>query len=123
MRPAISADETTGSSRFQADDDINEDLSHDISYAEILEVIQEDYERRDDPKPRAAKLAEPTATVSWSTAEVLRNASNLAFAIEAHSRGMKLVAAKNILAGNVLQNRWPSGKKKHRRKSQKRGTK
>lgn len=111
MRPAISLAPETGTSRWQADDEIgNDELAHDISYVELLGCQRSDYERQDVAKPKPAQMAQ----VSWSTADVLRNASNLAFALEAHSRGMKLVAVKNILAGGHA-----SGKKKHKRQKRK----
>jgi hypothetical protein len=117
MRIAISLDPDTATTRYQADDEIgSDDLSHDISYAEILEVTRGDYDCRDDPKPRVVKSAEPIATVSWADArpmsEKLKDASDLAFLLEANRRGY-------AIAGNVLTGRWPSGKKKH--KSKKRG--
>ena len=91
MRLAISTDETTGSSRFQTDSEIgHEDFSHDISYRETLNCV--DYERDDAPPLRMAEI-------SWTTADVLRRASDTALALDAHRRGMVLVGVQNILSG------------------------
>ena len=60
----------------------------------------------------ARRESRPMAQVSWSTAQQLQGVSDAAFAIEAWRRGMKLVAAKNILSGKCHE----SGKKKHKRK-------
>jgi hypothetical protein len=117
MRPAFSTDLNSGSSRFQADDEVNDDLAHDISYQELLQCLRHDYERMDVKKPRMVKSPEPMAEISWTTADVMRRASDTAFAIEAHSRGFKLVGAKRILSGT----HYESGKKKHRRKSKRGG--
>jgi hypothetical protein len=100
MRHLLSTDEQSGTTRFQTEAPAQ-------SYLELLQA--DDFE----VKHRAVK-APPMATVSWSTADVLRNASNLAFAIEAHSRGLKLVGAKRILSGT----HYESGKRKHRSRKQ-----
>jgi hypothetical protein len=55
------------------------------------------------------------AEIGWTTADVMCRASDMAFALKAHRRGMCLVGAKNILAG-----RHTSGKKKHKRQKRKR---
>jgi hypothetical protein len=114
MRPAISLAPETGTSRWQADDEIgNDELAHDISYVELLGCQRCDYERQDVAKPKPAQMAQ----VSWSTADVLRRASDTAFALEAYRRGLTLVGAKRILSGK----HYESGKKKHRRKSKRGG--
>ena len=100
MRIAISSDEQSGTTRFQVE-------APALSYLELLQA--DDFEVK-----HCAVKVEPMAQVSWSTADVLRNASNMAFAIEAHRRGLGLVAAKNILSG-----KYPSGKKPHRKKQNK----
>lgn len=114
MRPALSTDESSGSTRFQADDEISEALAHDVTFHELLGVTHSEYERQDVATPKPA----PCAEVSWQqarpTADVLRGASDAALAIEAYRRGMRLVGAKNILSG-----RYASGKKPHRRKQNK----
>lgn len=115
MRPAISADETTGSSRFQADNEIgSDDLSHDISYHETLECVRDAYERQDIAAPQPAS----TATAPWvPIATVLQSVSDTAFLIEARRRGY-------AIAGKVLSGKYhDSGKKKHVRKSQRGNTK
>jgi hypothetical protein len=110
MRPALSTDNNSGSSRFQADDEISDELAHDISYVELLGCQRSSYERIDiEKKPTPVQMAE----ISWTTADVMHRASDTAFAIEAYRRGMKLVAVKNILSGKY----YDSGKRKHRRKS------
>jgi hypothetical protein len=112
MRPALSTDSQSGTTRFQADDDINEDLSHDVNFHELLGVTRDDYERQDVAAPKA----EPMATAPWvPMASVLQTASDVALSLELLRRGYEV-------AGNVLQNRWPSGKRKHKKhKSKKRG--
>jgi hypothetical protein len=111
MRPALSTDDNSGSSRFQADDEISEELAHDVTFIELLECQRNSYERIDiQKKPTPVQMAE----ISWTTADVMRDASNLAFALKAHRRGLCLVAVKNILSG-----KYPSGKKPHRRKQNK----
>jgi hypothetical protein len=102
MRKVTALDESTGSTNRQAD--------QPCSYHQLLECCRQDYERQYVAKPKPAQMAQ----VSWSTADVLRNASNMAFAIEAHRRGLCLVAVKNILAGGHA-----SGKKKHQRQKRK----
>src|SRR5277367_934810 len=102
MRRALSTDENSGSSRFQADDEVNDDLAHDISYAEALGCVRQNYERMSIPKIPAVKEAAPMAAVSWSTAQQLQGVSDVAFAFEAHRRGLCLVSAKNILSGKVF---------------------
>jgi hypothetical protein len=115
MRPAISLAPETGTTRFQADDDINEELSPDISYHEALGCVRSDYERMDIKKSPVAKVAAPMAEVSWqqarSTADVLKDASELAFLMEARRRGYEV-------AGRILSGKYhDSGKRKHRRKN------
>jgi hypothetical protein len=100
MRESLSSNPASGTTRFQVE-------APAASYLELLQA--DDFE----VKPCTVK-ATPMATVSRSTADVLRNASNMAFAIEAHRRGLCLVAVKNILAG-----RHASGKKKHKRQKRK----
>ena len=100
MRESLSSNPASGTTRFQVE-------APAASYLELLQA--DDFE----VKPCTVK-ATPMATVSWSTADVLRNASNMAFAIEAKRRGLCLVAVKNILSG-----KYPSGKKPHRRKQNK----
>jgi hypothetical protein len=112
MRPAISLDPDTATTRYQADDEIaHDDLSHDISYHEVLEVTRGDYERQDSAKPTPV----PMAQVSWqqarTTADVLKDASELAFMMEARRRGYAV--AGKILSGKYHDN----GKRKHRRKN------
>jgi|SRR5271156_3180884 hypothetical protein len=102
MRKVNALDESTGSNNMQDDEP--------CSYAELLQCLRSDYERMDVAKPKPVQMAQ----VSWSTADVLRNASNLTFAIEAHRRGMSLVGAKNILSG-----KYSSGRKIHKRKKRK----
>jgi len=109
MRPAISTNPETGSSRFQADDEVNDDLANDISYREALGCLRSDYERQDVARPKPA----PMAQVSWSTAEQMRQISDCAFAIEAYRRGQRLVSANQILSGT----HHDSGKKRHKRKT------
>ncbi len=92
MRPAISTDPTTGTTRWQEED------VFDIRYHEALGCTRGQYERMDVAKPRAAKVAQRMAEVSWTTADVMRNASNTAFALEAHRRGMRLVSTQKILS-------------------------
>jgi hypothetical protein len=112
---SISTDEFSGSTRFQADDEIgHDDLAHDISYHETLGCTRNSYERIDIKKSPVVKSAEPTAQVSWSTAQRLQGVSDVAFALEAYRRGLCLVSAKNILSG-----RYESGKR--RNKSQRGG--
>ena len=111
MRPAISTDETTGSSRFQADNEIgSDDLSHDISYHETLGCHRDDYERQDVAEPKPV----PMAQVSWADArpmaDRLKDASDLALALELRRRGY-------IVASKILDGRHcPSGRKIHKRK-------
>jgi hypothetical protein len=100
MHPAISLDLETGSIRFQ-------DHAPVLSYLELLQA--DDFEVK-----HCAAKATPMAEISWTTADVLRRASDTAFALEAHRRGMCLVGAKNILSG-----RFANGKKPHRRKQKK----
>jgi hypothetical protein len=117
MRPALSLNPETATTRQQMDDEIgSDDLAHDISYAEILQCSRSDYERQDvaEPKP-VVKAAEPMAEVSWTTADVMRRVSPLAFAMEAYRRGMTLVNVQKILSGT----HHDSGKRKHRRKQNK----
>ena len=87
MRPAISTDETTGSSCFQADNEIgSDDLSHDLSYHEALGCHPSDYEH------------EPMAQVSWADVRPMADR-------------VKVVASK------ILDGRYhPSGRKIHKRK-------
>jgi hypothetical protein len=105
MRRVIALDESTGSTNMQDDEP--------CSYHRMLGVTRNDYERIDIKKTPVVKAAEPMAEISWTTADVMRNASNLAFALEAHRRGLCLVSAKNILSGKYFD----SGKTKPRRKS------
>jgi len=115
MREAISLDKTTGTSRWQEEHDVNDDLALEATYAEMLQVERHCYERMDVKKSPVVKSEEPMAQISWSTAEVMRNASNLAFAMEAYRRGMTLVSVQKILSGT----HHDSGKRKHRRKQNK----
>jgi len=120
MRPAISADPETGTTRQQMDDEIGrDDLAHDISFAELLGVTRSAYERIDIKKSPAVKVEAPMAEVSWqqarATADVLRDASEFAFQLEMRRRGYTL--ASKILSGKYHS----SGKHKHKTKSQKRG--
>jgi hypothetical protein len=113
MRPAISLAPETGTTRYQADDEISEVLAHDITFIELLGCRRSDYERQDVAKPKPVQMAE----ISWTTADVMRRASDLAFAFEARRRGY-------ISAGKILDGRhYPNGKRIHERKSkfQKRG--
>jgi hypothetical protein len=117
MRPAISLAPETGTTRFQSDDDINEDLSPDISYHESLGCVRSDYERQDVAKPKPV----PTAQVSWSDArpmgDRLKDASDLAFRMEALRRGYEI-------AGKILDGRhYPSAKTIHKKQSQRGNTK
>jgi hypothetical protein len=102
MRPAISLDESSGSTRYQADDEISEDLSHDVSFREWLGAVVEDYE---------VVKETPMATIPWADSrtmsEKLKDASELVFQLEARRRGYEI-------AGNILTKRWPSGKRKRR---------
>jgi hypothetical protein len=104
MRPAISLDPDTGSIRFQ-------DHAPVLAYLELLQV--DDYEVK-----HCAAKSTPMAEISWTTADVMRRASDMAFDIEARRRGY-------IMAGKILSGtHHDSGKKKHKRwkqKSQKRG--
>jgi hypothetical protein len=104
---SISTDETTGTTRTQPEDE-------PCSYHRMLECVRSQYERMDVAKPRVVKVAQPMAEISWTTADVMRRASDTAFALEAHRRGLCLVSAKNILSG-----KYPSGKKPLRRKQDK----
>jgi hypothetical protein len=101
MRKPLSTDANSGSTRFQ-------DAAPVQSFLELLQA--HDFEVKPCIPPEA-----PVAEIGWSTAHALRHAGTLAFTIEAESRGLKLVAAKSILAGKH------PGKKiqKHRNKSQK----
>jgi hypothetical protein len=94
MRPAISTDETTGSSRWQADDEVNDELAHDISFTESLECERHHYERSD------IKKAPVMAEVSWADArpmcDKLKDASDFAIFLELNRRGY-------AIAGNVLK--------------------
>jgi hypothetical protein len=110
---AISNQIFSGTTRWQEEDEIgHDDLAHDISFTELLECERHCYERQDVAEPKPVVKAVPMAQVSWSTAQQLQGVSDAAFAIEAWRRGMKLVAAKNILSGKCHE----SGKKKHKRK-------
>src|SRR5580704_16413416 len=100
MRHVLSTDERSGTTRFQT-----EALAQ--SYLELLQA--DDFEVRH----RAVK-ARPMAEISWTTADVLRRASDTAFALEAYRRGVCLVGAKNILSGI-----FANGKKLYRRKQEK----
>ena len=92
MREAISSNPASGTTRFQADDDINEDLSHDISYHETLECVRDAYERQDIAAPQPA----PMAQVSWADArpmaDRLKDVSDLALMMELNRRGYRAVA-------------------------------
>jgi hypothetical protein len=105
MRRVLSTDEQSGTTRFQVEAPAQ-------SYLELLQA--DDFEVKHCP----VKSAEPMAQVSWTTADRLSNASDLAFQIEARRRGY--IRAGKILSGT----HHDSGKKKHKRwkhKSQKRG--
>jgi|SRR5271156_2611673 hypothetical protein len=112
MRPALSTDENSGSSRFQADDEVNDELAHDVTFVEILQCSRSDYERHDvaKPKPHAVAIAAPMASVSWSTAQRLQGVSDAAFAIEMRRRGYEI--ARKILSGKY----YDSGKRKHKKR-------
>jgi hypothetical protein len=92
MRKAIALDESTGSTNMQDDEP--------CSYHRMLGVIRSDYERRDDPKPRAAKVAQPAAEVTWqqarTTADKLKDASDHAIFLELNRRGHEI-------AGKILE--------------------
>jgi hypothetical protein len=112
MRRVLSTDEQSGTDRFQKDDEVNDELAHDVTFIELLGCKRSDYERQDVATPKPV----PMATVAWFDArpmcDKLKDASDLAFLLEANRRGY-------AIAGNALTGRWPSGKKKH--KSKKRG--
>ena len=102
MRKAIALDESTGSTNRQDDEP--------CSYHETLGCHRGDYERQDVAKPKPV----PMAQVSWAdarpTAERLKDASDLAFIMEARRRGYEI--ADRVLSGKY----YDSGKKKHRKK-------
>jgi hypothetical protein len=101
MHPAISADSETGTTSFQ-------DAAPAMSFLELLQA--------DDVEVKSVvKTAAPMAEVSWTTADVMRRASDMAFAMEAHRRGMTLVSVQKILSGKYHN----SLKKKHKRKTRK----
>jgi hypothetical protein len=106
MRKVIALDESTGSTNVQDDEP--------CSYHRLLGVVRSAYERIDIKQPRAAKVSQPMAEISWadarSTADKLKDASDLALRLELLPHGYEV-------AGNVLAGRWPSGKPKHRRKN------
>jgi hypothetical protein len=114
MRHAISTDHETGSTRYQADDDINEDLSHDISYIELLSCQRSDYERQDVAKPKHVQMAQ----VSWFDArpmcEKLKEASDLCLRMEMMRRGYEI-------AGKILSSKYYDSGKHKKHKSKKRG--
>jgi hypothetical protein len=102
MHPAISLDPDTATTRFQTE-------AVAQSYLELLQAT--DFE----VKHCAVKTAAPMAEISWTTADVMRRVSPLAFAMEAYRRGLKLVGVENILSGAYYE----SGKKKHVRQKRK----
>lgn len=105
MRPAISRDETTGSTRFQ-------DEAEAQSFIELLGCQRDCYERQDVATPKPLPMAEVSWQQARPMAEVLKEASELAFVIEARRRGYAV--ASKILSGRYHD----SGKRKHRRKNQ-----
>lgn len=108
-KAALSTDTETGTTRWQEED------VFDIRYHEALGCVRDQYERIDVAVKKApVEVAAPMATVSRTTADILRNASNLAFALEAVQRGYVPKAALKILAG-----RHPSGEKMHRKQKNK----
>jgi hypothetical protein len=105
MRKVMALDESTGSSNMQDDEP--------CSYHRLLGVVRSDYERKSVPKHKVV----PMAQVSWADArqmaDKLKDASDLAFILEANRRGY-------AIAGKILDGRhYPSGKNIH--KSKKRG--
>jgi hypothetical protein len=99
MRPAISLDRETGTSRFQADDDINEDLSHDISYREALGCVRNDYECMSVPEQKVVPMAEVSWADAMTTADRLKHISDLALMMELNRRGHK--SASKILETQI----------------------
>ena len=101
MRKVTALDESTGRTNCQDDEP--------CSYREALECTRSDYERIDVAKPI------PMAQVSWadamSTADRLKQISDLALTMELNRRGYR--AAAKILSGRYHD----SGAKKHKRRN------
>jgi hypothetical protein len=105
MRPAISLDSETGTTRLQTDEP--------WSYHFMLGCLRNDYERADVKKTPVVKLAEATWFDARSTADKLKDASEAAFRIEMLRRGY-------AVAGKILSGKYhDSLKKKHKRKKRK----
>jgi hypothetical protein len=119
MHEAISLDTTTATTRWQEDDHINEELSHDVSYMEILQATRSDYERQDVAKPKPA----PIAIFSWadarSTAARLKEVSDFALALELRRRGY--IGAQNVIAVTAARRARKILSSPHQKKSHKRG--
>jgi hypothetical protein len=94
MRNAISTDESTGTTRHQPHDE-------PWSFHLMLGCNRNSYERISVPRKKAAPQPAPMATVSWADArpmaEKLKDASDLALALELNRRGY-------IVAGTILGN-------------------
>lgn len=110
MRKAISSNPASGTTRFQ-------DESEAQSFIELLGVTRDDYERQDIAKPKPVPMVEISWQQARSTADVLKDASELTFRLEMMRRGYAI--ASKILSGKY----YDDGKKKRKRrqKSQKRG--
>ena len=109
MRPAISLNPETGTTRWQDD-------AEPCSYHLMLGVVRSEYERVDVMKSPVVKDV-PMAEVTWqqarATADVMKDVSEYAFRLEMLRRGYEV--AGKILSGKV----YDSGKKKHVRRKRK----
>jgi hypothetical protein len=93
---SISTDETTGTTRTQPEDE-------PCSYHRMLECVRSQYERMSVPRKKVAPVEKevPMAQATWADArpmsEKLKDASDLARALELNRRGY-------IVAGTILGN-------------------
>jgi hypothetical protein len=94
MRKAIALDESTGSTNMQDDEP--------CSYHRMLECVRSQYERMSVPRKKVAPVEKevPMAQATWTDArpmsEKLKDASDLALAIEMRRRGY-------TVAGKILE--------------------
>ena len=107
MRKVIALDESTGSTNMQDDEP--------CSYHRLLGVVRSEYERQDVAAPKPAPMAQVSWADAMTTADRLKQISDVALTLELHGRGYEV--AGKILSGKY----YSSGKKVHKKKS-KRGT-